>query len=175
MWCVLLMYLQSTCILEYCYLVSLRFKIQFMQTQQFSVAIDAPKEKVWNALWNDTNYRKWTTVFHEGSYMEATSLAEGADVRFLGPGGGGMYSKIDSVEPNTKMVFNHLGVVKDMVNLPQDEETKKWAGAKEKYFLEERNGKTELKVEVDMAEGFENYFSETFPKALQLVKEIAEA
>lgn len=151
------------------------FKIQLMQTQQFSVAIDAPKEKVWNALWDDANYRKWTTVFHEGSYMEATALTEGADVRFLGPGGGGMYSKIDAVEPNAKMVFKHLGVVKDMVNQPLDEETKKWAGGKEKYFLEEQNGKTELKVELDVIEGFEDYFSESFPKALQLVKEIAEA
>jgi len=38
-----------------------------MERINFSISIDAPKEKVWNVLWNDSSYRKWTSVFAEGS------------------------------------------------------------------------------------------------------------
>ncbi len=145
-----------------------------MITKHFTVNINAPRDKVWNSLWNDAHYRKWTSVFHEGSYMEAGSLKEGEKVRFLGPGGGGMYSMIEKMEPNRTMVFQHLGVVKENVDQPQDEETKKWSGAREKYFLEEVEGSTKLNVEVDIVESHEAFFSEVFPKALQLVKEISE-
>ncbi|RYG52119.1 MAG: SRPBCC domain-containing protein [Chitinophagaceae bacterium] len=146
-----------------------------MDTKQFTITINAPKEKVWNALWNDANYRKWTSVFNEGSYMEAAFLTQGADVRFLNPEGNGMYSIIDTIEPNRIMIFRHLGVVKDQINQPPDEESKKWAGGQEKYFLDESNGITTLTAEVDVYKDFETYFNDTFPKALQAVKEIAEA
>ncbi len=44
----------------------------------------------------------------------------------------------------------------------------------ENYTLKEANGITELSVEIDIAEDFEKYFMETFPKALEQVKVLAE-
>ena len=41
-----------------------------MERKEFKTAIDAPKEKVWDVLWNDETYRQWTTPFSEGSYAE---------------------------------------------------------------------------------------------------------
>jgi len=38
-----------------------------MKKIQFSTEINAPKEKVWNVLWDDATYRKWVSVFSEGS------------------------------------------------------------------------------------------------------------
>ena len=35
--------------------------------------INAPKEKVWKVLWDDSSYRKWTSVFMEGSYVVPTT------------------------------------------------------------------------------------------------------
>lgn len=41
-----------------------------MQHLIFSTTIDTPKEKVWDELWEDSSYRKWTSIFCEGSYAE---------------------------------------------------------------------------------------------------------
>lgn len=139
-----------------------------MKTLHFSININAPVEKVWNALWQDANYRKWTAVFHEGSYAES-DWEEGSKILFLGPGGDGMFSMIEKKIPNKQMIFKHLGELKNGV-----EESKGWENARESYFLSEKDGGTELKVELDSVGEFEQYFSETFPKALQEVKNIAE-
>ncbi|MBK7873074.1 MAG: SRPBCC domain-containing protein [Saprospiraceae bacterium] len=139
-----------------------------MKTLHFSININAPVEKVWNALWQDANYRKWTAVFHEGSYAES-DWEEGSKILFLAPGGDGMFSMIEKKTPNKQMTFKHLGELKNGVK-----ESKDWENARESYFLSEKDGGTELKVELDSVGEFEQYFSETFPKALQEVKNIAE-
>ncbi len=145
-----------------------------MNRINFSVSIDAPASKVWDVLWNDNSYRQWTTVFCEGSYME-TDWQVGGNTRFLGPGEGGMYSTIDGLKENQMVSFRHIGEVKDGVNLPLDDKSKTWSGATESYYLEEKNGKTELRVELDITEDHEAFFKESFPKGLEKVKELSEA
>ncbi|WP_053992465.1 SRPBCC domain-containing protein [Mangrovimonas sp. TPBH4] len=144
-----------------------------LQTLEFSTTIEAPKEKVWNALWEDQNYRNWTKVFTEGSHFE-TDWKEGSRILFLDAKGEGMFSKIDKMVLNKLMAFEHLGMFKDGKEQPLDEQTKAWAGAKEIYSLTENNGKTVLEVKLDTVAGFDGYFNESFPKALKKVKELSE-
>ena len=144
-----------------------------MQKEKFSVQIKAPKEKVWGTLWNDQSYRDWTNVFYPGSHA-VSDWNEGSKIQFLGPDGSGMYSVIDQMQPNEYMAFKHLGVVKDGKELENDEESKSWAGARETYRLTDREGVTQLDVELDTTEDHQQYFKDTFPKALEKVKEIAE-
>lgn len=144
-----------------------------MKTLNFSVEIDAPKEIVWDVLWNDETYPKWTAVFSEGS--KATSdWKEGSTILFTDESGGGMYSRIKTKVPNQQMTFEHLGVLKDGVEVPMDDETKSWSGSIEEFLLNESNGVTHLKVSVDVTEDFWDYFQKTFPKALEKVKELSE-
>jgi hypothetical protein len=145
-----------------------------MKKIQFSVQINAPWEKVWNALWDDTNYRNWTSVFHEGSYAE-TDWKEGSKALFLTPEGSGMYSTIAKNIPNQFMSFRHLGEVKNGVEQPIDEKTKEWSGALENYTLADENGSTRLTAELDMSEDHFQFFNDVFPKALDKVKAIAES
>lgn len=63
-----------------------------MEKLHFSTNINAPREKVWDTLWNDNSYRKWTSAFMEGSYAETDNWKEGSKVLFLSPGGDGMGS-----------------------------------------------------------------------------------
>jgi uncharacterized protein YndB with AHSA1/START domain len=63
-----------------------------MQKINFSISINAPKEKVWKVLWNDDSYRKWTSAFAEGSYAVTDNWKEGTKVKFLDPKGSGMIS-----------------------------------------------------------------------------------
>ncbi len=139
-----------------------------MKKINFSVDINAPREKVWNVLWDDASYRSWTSVFSEGSHAE-TDWKEGSKVLFLNETGDGMVSKIAKKNEPEFMSFEHLGEVKNGV-----EEQKEWAGAHEDYMLKETNGITHLQVEMDSTAEFEEYFSKTFPKALEKVKELSE-
>jgi len=139
-----------------------------MKTLHFSIQINAPKATVWNALWEDPHYRQWTAVFQEGSYAES-DWHEGSKIRFLAPDGSGMYALIDKKIPNEQMTFRHLGEIKDGVEQPQD-----WQGALESYHLSENEGVTTLNVEMHTIEEYEQMFKDTFPKALEAVKRIAE-
>ena len=145
-----------------------------MKRLNYSIEIDAPASKVWDALWSDENYRNWTTVFCEGSYAES-NWQEGGRIRFMTPSLDGMYSIIAKMRPNEVMAFSHIGNVKNGEELPVDDETRSWSGAQENYYLSEENNRTTLNVEVDVTEDHVGYFESAFPKGLQKVKEIAES
>ena len=144
-----------------------------MKKLNFSIEIDAPREKVWNVLWTDETYRKWTSVFCEGSYVE-TDWAEGGKALFLSPGGNGMYSEIAKNTQNEYMSFRHIGNVVNGKEQPVDAATETWTGAMENYTLREKDGKTELLVDMDITEDHAAMFSDMLPRGLQIVKELAE-
>ncbi|MBL7792336.1 MAG: SRPBCC domain-containing protein [Saprospiraceae bacterium] len=144
-----------------------------MKRFQFSIAIDAPADKVWWTLWNDPSYRQWARVFHEGSYA-VSDWKQGSKIHFLAPGGDGMFSIIEECRPGEVMKFKHLGVVKDFKEQPENDEMKQWSGAIEMYTLTHSGGTTTLLVEIDIVESHADFFNETFPKALQAVKQLAE-
>lgn len=144
-----------------------------METLEFKIRIKAPAEKVWSVLWNDESYRKWAGVFYEGSYA-ISDWTEGGKIHFLGPNGGGMNSIIEKKIPNEYMAFKHLGEIKDFKEMPMDQETEKWSGAMEIYRLTPDDEFTDLVVQVDVVEKFIDYFKDTFPKGLEIVKELSE-
>ena len=141
-----------------------------MTTVTFATKINAPKEKVWDTLWNDSSYRKWTAAFMEGSYAES-DWKEGSKILFLSPKGEGMFGIIQTKVPNEQMTFKHLGEIKNGIEEPKD-----WRDATESYYLNEINGVTELSVKLTMDANseFEQYFNNTFPKALEILKQISE-
>lgn len=145
-----------------------------MEKQQFNIAIDAPRETVWDVLWNDKTYPEWTAPFSEGSRAE-TDWQKGSKVLFLNGNNEGMVSTIAENMPNEFMSIKHLGMVKDGVEDTESEEVKQWAGSLENYTLKTVNGQTELTIDMDIAEEYKDMFAEMWPKALNKVKELAEA
>ncbi len=144
-----------------------------MEKQQFKIDIQAPKEKVWDLLWNDVTYREWTSVFSPGSYAE-TDWKKGSKVLFLDGKGDGMVSVIAENIPHSFMSFKHLGtIIKGKEDL-HSEGVQSWAGAEENYNLKTVDGRTELKVDIDVTDEFKDYFRDTWPKALSRLKELAE-
>ncbi len=144
-----------------------------MQKLTFDVEINAPAQKVWDVLWNDATYPEWTRPFGGGGYAK-TDWQKGSRVHFLSATGEGMYSTIEKTAPGEVMIFKHLGYVKNGVEQPESEESKKWAGAMEEYYLEEKEGKTILTCNVDIEESHVEYFKKAFPEAFLAVKDIAE-
>ena len=139
-----------------------------MTTLEFKIHIDAPKEKVWQNLWSDEGYRRWTSAFTEGSYAES-DWKEGSRIKFLSPKGEGMFGIIKKKVENKEMSFEHQG---EIIN--GREENRDWKGAQERYFLTDEGEGTQLKVQLDTTDDYKDYFDTTFPKALDLVKKISE-
>ena len=145
-----------------------------MEILSFDIEIHASTEKVWKALWEEDSYKKWTAIFSEGSYA-VSDWNEGSKIYFLSKEGDGMNSIIVTKIPNKHMAFKHVGVMKDGKEVPNTDEVNSWAGAMEEYFLdEELNHATLLTVKMDVTDEFKDYFIETFPKALNEVKKLAE-
>ncbi|HPF11915.1 MAG TPA: SRPBCC domain-containing protein [Flavobacteriaceae bacterium] len=145
-----------------------------MVTLHFSVNINASKEAVWEALWNQKKYSDWAATFTEGTYVVTNDWEEGSKVHFLGPNGEGMHSLVHKHLPKEIMAFKHLGFVKDGKETPFDGDFEKWQGAMEIYTLRQNGNACNLKVSLDTDEAYKDYFNGTFPKALQRVKELSE-
>jgi activator of Hsp90 ATPase-like protein len=140
-----------------------------MERKEYKITINAPKEKVWSTLWNDVTYRAWTSAFAEGSHVK-TDWKKGSKALFLDGKNEGMISTIAENKPNEFMSIKHLGVIKNGVEDMDNE----WAGGSENYTLSTVNGKTELRVDMDITEEFRDYFEKTWPKALDKLKELTE-
>ncbi|GAB3912127.1 hypothetical protein GCM10028803_54890 [Larkinella knui] len=144
-----------------------------MENKSFKITIDASRETVWNVLWNDATYPQWTSVFSEGSRAE-TDWKKGSKVLFLDGKNDGMVSVIEANTPNEYMSFKHLGEVKNGVEDLDSGAGKDWVGSLENYTLKTADGKTELTIDMDIADEYKDYFLKTWPKALEKVKELAE-
>ena len=144
-----------------------------MKNLSFEIEINATAEKVWDAMWTEENYRKWTSAFCEGSYAKS-SWKQGERIHFLDSNGNGMFSEITTLVPNKKMFFTHLGNIKNLEEQPIDEATKAWSGAQENYTVISNGVTSKVIVTMDIVEEYANFFSESFPKGLATIKEIAE-
>lgn len=148
-----------------------------MEKTEYKIIINAPREKVWKTLWNDETYRAWTSAFAPGSHF-TTDWKEGSKVLFLDDKNMGMVSTIVTNRPNEYMSIKHLGIVKDGVEDYDSEESKKWGNSFENYTLKPVNEGTELVVDMSSAgipKEFQDYFAQTWPKALNTLKELAES
>jgi len=150
-----------------------------MQKLHFSIFIDAPKEKVWDTMLGDSTYREWTAAFNPGSYYKG-NWEKGSKMLFLGPdpqggGEGGMVSVVKENRIYDFISVEHLGIVKDGVEDTESLEAKKWSPAFENYTFVEKDGGTELLVDMEFeGDEYKAMFEEMWPKALQSLKELSE-
>jgi hypothetical protein len=149
-----------------------------MKKLHFSTMIDAPKEKVWHTMLDDASYRDWTSAFHPGSYYRG-DWNLGSKILFLGPdpengSEGGMVSRIADNRLYEFVSIEHLGIVQDGVEDTTSEYAREWAPAYENYTFLERDGATEVQVDLDVVEEHAPMFEEMWPCALSRLKELGE-
>src|SRR4029453_5675405 len=114
-----------------------------MNKLDFSIQIQASREKVWSALWDDASFRDWTSVLAEGSHA-VSDWKEGSKIQFIDPNANaGMSARIEKLVPNEFMLFRHITEIKDGKEQPPPT----WSGMVESYTLSEKNGTTKLVVE----------------------------
>lgn len=146
-----------------------------MNTLNFSILINADKEKVWNTMLEDATYRQWTKPFNETSYYEG-DWSEGSKIYFLGTDengqpSGGMMSEIAKNKPFEYISIKHLGIIENEVEKPFDGEN----FAFENYSFTEKDGGTQVDIELtNLPEDYSDMMNEMWPKALEVLKEISE-
>lgn len=143
-----------------------------------SIFINAPKEKVWDTMLGKETYEEWTKPFNPTSRFEG-DWSEGSKIVFLGTdkdgnNEGGMVSRVAKNIPYEYISIEHLGIVENGVEDTTSEKATSWAPAFENYTFTEKDGGTEVKVDMEIEEKYKAEFEEMWPKALQALKELAE-
>jgi hypothetical protein len=150
-----------------------------MEKLRKTIFINAPRKRVWDVMLSDDTYRQWTEAFHPGSYFRG-DWSKGSKILFLGPnpggsGEGGMVSRIRDNKPHEFISIEHLGIVRDGVEDTESEEAKKWAPAYENYTFADRDGGTELTIDMDVDEKGKQNFEAMWSAALARLKGLAES
>lgn len=148
-----------------------------MNTLHFSILINAPRSKVWESVIQDASYRQWTEVFAPGSHFIG-GWSKGSKIQFLGPNDKGIMEGMSSIVvdniPDQFISLKHVGFIKDGVEDTESDEVKKWTPAYENYTFKELNEITEFSVDIDITPEYEAYFQDTWPLALNRLKQVAE-
>ena len=87
---------------------------------------------------------------------------------------GGLVSTVVENIPHQFVSIKHLGLIKGTEEIMEGPEVETWANGFENYTFEEINGSTMLTVDLDIVDDFVDYFTETYPKALNRLKELCE-
>ena len=151
-----------------------------MKRVQFIVKINAPANKVYDLMLGISKkltYEQWTALFNPTSSYEG-NWNKGSKMLFVGTDEkgekGGLVSEIMENRPNQFISIRHYGLVKTNEEITEGPEVEKWANGFENYTFEENNKTTNVTVDLDTTEDFLDYMNETYPKALEKLKEICE-
>lgn len=139
--------------------------------------IKAPREKVWKTMLDDATYREWTAAFHPGSHYVG-EWKTGSKMLFIGPDETGkemgMVSRIKEARPYEFVSIEHLGIIADGTEDTTSELAKKWAPAYENYTFAEKDGGTELSVDMDISPEEKDMMEKMWQEGLKKLKELAE-
>ena len=151
-----------------------------MKKLKFTVSINAPVTRIYNFMLginSKSTYEQWTSVFNPTSSYEG-SWDKGSKILFVGVDEkgekGGMVSRIAENIPKQFVSIQHYGLVKGGMEITEGPEVEKWANGFENYSFEENNGTTILTVDLDITDDFIDYMNQTYPKALDKLKELCE-
>ena len=146
-----------------------------MKKLVFKIDINADRKKVWNTMLNRETYEQWVAVSWPGSSYVG-DWKKGEDIKFISSSGEGTKAHLDELRPYDYILANHVAVV--LKGGKEDSESdiaKGWVGTTEAYKFSDRNGKTELTVEIKTSPEWESMFSEGWPAALKKLKEMSES
>ncbi len=141
-----------------------------MKEMKFKVEIHTAREKVWETLWQDKTLREWAGLIDPGTYMVG-DVIEGSTVQFISAEGYGVTSLVSKLIPNEYVLFKHQTDTQDSGSNARDDQ---WTGGRESYTLTHEDGITTLVMSFDVPTELEETMSESYPKALQRIKELSE-
>ena len=151
-----------------------------MEKLQFIVSINAPVTRIYDfmlGISSKSTYEQWTSLFNPTSTYEG-NWDKGNKILFIGVDEkgekGGMVSRIAENIPNQFVSIQHYGLFKADKEITEGPDVEKWANGFENYTFEENGEATTVTVDLDTTEEFIGFMNETYPKALDKLKEICE-
>ncbi len=145
-----------------------------MVTLSYFIEIQASPEKIWEVLWNPKTFSEWRGFFNPNASFQS-DWKVGGQTRFLDSANSGLVSTISNLEESRFVTFNHLGILVNGVPETNTRLIKEWSGAPERYLLIPlEDDKIRLQVEVRDFRGMRDKMDDAYPKALELVKKMAE-
>lgn len=117
-----------------------------MEPLEFSIEIEAPREKVWEVLWRDETFRDWTSAFAQdpaGAHLES-DWDEGSRFEYF-DGDAGSYGVIEGLVPAERVAFRHLGEIDGGEDRPSNEGDT----FVEEYRLDQADDLTTLRLSLD--------------------------
>lgn len=145
----------------------------------FTIDINAPKQRVWEVMLADETYREWTSAFHPGSCFKG-SWDKGSKINFVSEDDGGQSGMAGQIAENIPYEFISIEIIGEIVDgevNTTSEEAKQWIGGHENYRFRETDGVTTLDIELtgsEISPEMAKEFEAMWPKALEKLKEIAE-
>lgn len=148
-----------------------------MERLEFTTEINAAVEVVFNAMLAPETYRQWTSAFSATSDYEG-SWAQGSKIMFTMRNKEGkregMSGIIEEYVPNRLVSIRFVGVLDGDDEITEGEVVDSFVGNYENYYFEKHDLGTSLTVEVDVDDSYRSYMLETYPRALEKLKQIAE-
>lgn len=138
---------------------------------QFSIEINATRERVWDTLWQDQTFREWASIIDPQTYMVG-ELKEGNEIQFISAESGyGVTSLVEKLVAGEYLLLKHHADTREEGTQERDNE---WTGGEESYSLTHKDGTTTLTTALGVPPELEEYFAINYPKALERVKVLAE-
>jgi uncharacterized protein YndB with AHSA1/START domain len=148
-----------------------------MENMKFSVAINAPVEKVFENMLGQDGYPQWTSVFNPSSSFEGT-WAQDEKISFIGISKEGkkegLVGIVRQFKPNDYVSIEYIGLLDGDQVISEGKEVESWVGSHENYTFKANGNQTIVTVDLDVVEPYIGYFKETYPKALEKLKQITE-
>lgn len=161
-------------------LIQILNTISRMKKLHYKKEINATAQKVYETmlgLKEKSTYEHWTSAFNPTSTYEG-SWDKGSKILFVGVDEngkkGGMVSEIVEHQPAQFISIRHYGFLDGDNEITTGELVEKWTGGNENYSYHENNGITTVTVDMDTIDEYLEYFNNTYPTALDRLKEISE-
>ena len=138
-----------------------------------SITIDADAEKVWNVLFTQELNKIWFAEFSEGT-QAYTDWQEGSKAIFKDDTESGIIGKITVNKLHEELVIEYESMLMNGKEDFESEYAQNIKGSKETYKLKSDGPETRLDVTCDMDAEYFDMMSESWDRALNTVKELAE-
>lgn len=153
-----------------------------MKRLQFKSDINAPAAKVYGTMIGKETFRQWTAVFNPSSDLGGGNVEgsweKGSKILFVGTNKEGkregMVGFIRENIPGRFVSIEYEGILDGDNEITSGPTAAEWQGF-ENYSFETNDGTTAVTVDIDVNDQMLDYFRETYPKALNKLKEICEA
>lgn len=156
-----------------------RYVESFSETERmhFETYIESPPEEVYRLMLDRETWSQWASAFDPGSFYEG-SWESGAEIRFMATGRdgtrSGLISRITENIPGQYISIDHVGLILEGQEITSGNEVDKLTGNLEYYsFLKQDEG-TLLSVDIEVNNEFSPYLVDSWPKALEKLKELCE-